>query len=132
MEIIELGKNIELIDFKDIERDQLFIMKKIIGNFVKKVQDKNSDFEKLSIHLKRVHNSEYELLGKLVIKSSVYSSEVVSYNLFYALNETLRKLDADKSAKLRELRKHLGYLETPGLDIMNVEELEEYLEGVYD
>ena len=95
MEIIELGKNIELIDFKDIERDQLFIMKKIIGNFVKKIQDKNNDFEKLSIHLKRVHNSEYEILGKLVIKSNVYSSEVVNYNLFYALNETLRKLEAE-------------------------------------
>ena len=97
MEIIELGKNIELIDFKDIERDQLFIMKKIIGNFVKKVQDKNSDFEKLSIHLKSVHNSEYELLGKLIISGKIYSSEVINYNLFYALNEILRKLETESS-----------------------------------
>ncbi len=95
MEVMELGKNIELIDFDKFERDQLFIAKKIIGNFVKKVQDKNNGFEKLSLHLKKVHNSEYEILGKLIIGSKVYSSEVVSYNLFYTLNETLKKLEAE-------------------------------------
>ena len=92
-EVMELGKNIELIDFKDVERDKFFIIKKIVGNFVKKIQDKNDGFEKLSLHLKKVHNSEYEILGKLMISSNVYHSEVVSYNLFYALNEILRKLE---------------------------------------
>jgi len=95
MEVMELGKSIELIDFKDVERDQFFIIKKIVGNFAKRVQDKNEGFEKLSLHLKRVHNSEYEILGKLVISSRVYSSEVVNYNLFFALNETLKKLEAE-------------------------------------
>jgi len=96
-EVIGLGENIELIDFKEVERDKFFIIKKIVGNFVKKIQDRNNGFEKLSLHLKKVHNSEYELLGKLIVSSKVYSSEVINYNLFYALNETLKKLEAEMS-----------------------------------
>lgn len=96
-EVIELGKNIELIDFKEVERDNFFIIKKIVGNFVKKIQDRNNGFEKLSLHLKKVHSSEYELLGKLMINGNIYSSEVINYNLFYALNEILRKLEAEVS-----------------------------------
>lgn len=97
MEVIELGNSIELVDFKDVERDKFFIIKKIVGNFVKKIQDKNNGFEKLSLHLKSVHNSEYELLGKLIVSGKVFSSEVINYNLFYALNEILKKLEAESS-----------------------------------
>lgn len=94
---MELGNSIELIDFKEIERDQFFIIKKIVGNFVKKIQEKNNGFEKLSLHLKKVHNSEYEILGKLIVNNNEYNSEVINYNLFYALNEILRKLEAESS-----------------------------------
>ena len=97
MEVMELGNSIELIDFKEVERDQFFIIKKIVGNFVKKVQEKNNGFEKLSLHLKKVHNNEYEILGKLIVNNNEYNSEVINYNLFYALNEILRKLEAESS-----------------------------------
>src|SRR3989344_9656854 len=92
-EVMELGSSIELIDFKDVERDKFVVVKKIVGNFVKKLQDKNSGFERLSLHLKRVHGSEYEIMGKLNMAGKMYNSEVIDYNLFYALNEILKKLE---------------------------------------
>jgi len=92
---MELGSNIELIDFKDVERDKMVVIKKVVGNFVKKLQERNSGFEKLSLHLKGVHGSEYEILGKMVSGGKVYHSEVLNYNLFYALNEILKKLETE-------------------------------------
>jgi hypothetical protein len=97
MEVMELGKSIELVDFNDIERDKIVVIKKVVGNFVKRFQDRNSGFERLSLHLKKVHNSEYEILGKLIVNNNEYNSEVVDYNLFYALNEILKKLEAESS-----------------------------------
>ena len=31
-EVMELGSSIELIDFKDVERDKFVVVKKIVGN----------------------------------------------------------------------------------------------------
>ncbi|MBS3135291.1 hypothetical protein J4406_02895 [Candidatus Woesearchaeota archaeon] len=93
MEVIELGSSIELVDFKDVEKDKLIVIKKIVGNFVKKFQDRNSGFERLSLHLKKIHNNEHEIIGKLNMNGNIYHSEVIDYNLFYALNETLKKLE---------------------------------------
>src|SRR3989344_8893430 len=96
-EVMELGSSIELIDFKDVEKDKFVVVKKIVGNFVKKLQDGNSGFERLSLHLKKVHNTEYEIFGKLNISGKMYNSEVMDYNLFYALNEILKKLENESS-----------------------------------
>jgi len=46
-ETIELGGNISLIGFRDVEPGKLIVVKKIVGNFVKKIQDQNKDFEKI-------------------------------------------------------------------------------------
>ena len=92
---MELGNSIELIDFKDIGRDRFVVIKKVVGNFVKKLQDRNSGFEKLSLHLKNIHGSEHEIIGKMISSGKTYHSEVINYNLFYALNEILKKLEAE-------------------------------------
>tara|TARA_Y100000034_G_scaffold117075_1_gene156161 strand:+ start:52 stop:345 length:294 start_codon:yes stop_codon:yes gene_type:complete len=97
METIELGNNIEISGFRDVDRDKFTVVKKVIGNFVKELQDRNSGFERLSLHLKIIHNNEYELIGKLNSGGKMYNSEVINYNLFLALNEILRKLEAETS-----------------------------------
>ena len=97
MEVIEVGKSIELVNFRDVERDKFVVVKKIVGNFVKGIQERYPDFEKLSLNLKTVHNNEYEIFGKLVVGGKMYNSEVVNYNLFYALNEALRKLENESA-----------------------------------
>jgi len=97
MEVIELGDSIELSGFRDIGGDKFIVVKKVVGNFVKKLQDNNTGFERLSLHLKKIHDKEYEILGKLNSSGKMYNSEVINYNLFYALNEVLKKLETESS-----------------------------------
>ena len=97
MEVIELGSSIELIGFRDVERDKFVVIKKVVGNAVKRIQHRYSDFERLRLHLKKVHNNEYEILGKIIISGKEYDSDVINYNLFYALNEILKKLEIELS-----------------------------------
>ena len=85
-EIIQLGGNINLVGFKDIEYEKLVVVKKVVGNFVKKIQDQNKDFQKITVTLEPVHKSKYEIKLHLIINNKDYMSELIDFNLFFALN----------------------------------------------
>ena len=92
--MIELGGNIKLVGFKELEPAQLIVIKKIVGNFAKKLNDHKGTFEELTLDLKSVHNSNHEIHGKIVKEGKVIAAEVTDYNLFFALDKVLKKLDA--------------------------------------
>ena len=92
-----MGNSIELTGFRGIGGDKFIVVKKVVGNFVKRLQNNNSGFEKLGLHLKIIHNNEYGIKGKLNSSGKIYTSEVINYNLFFALNEILKKLEAEAS-----------------------------------
>lgn len=89
---IELGGSINLIGFKDLEPAKLVVVKKIVGNFIKKVQDHHQDFQKITVTMKKVHESKFEVMTHLIIKDKNYTSEVTDFNLFFALNSSLEKI----------------------------------------
>lgn len=90
--MIELGGNIQLTGFKELDPGQLIVVKKIVGNFVRKLSDNKVKVNLLSLVLKDVHDQKYELNGKIDIDGRVVQSEVVDFNLFFALNKVLNKL----------------------------------------
>lgn len=96
--MIELGGNIKLVGFKELEPAKLIVVKKMVGNYARHIHDKMSAFEELSLHLKEIHNTDnqknqkYEIKGKLVINSNPYNAEVSDYNLFFALDKVLNKI----------------------------------------
>ncbi|MBL7147430.1 MAG: hypothetical protein ISS82_01240 [Nanoarchaeota archaeon] len=90
-ERIELGGNINLVGFKDIEQGKLVVVKKIVGNFVKKIQDQNKDFQKVTVTLKPVHESKYEINTHLTINNKDYVADVTDFNLFFTLDKCLEK-----------------------------------------
>ena len=90
--MIELGGNIILSGFKDLEPAQLIVVKKMVGSYVKKMTD-TYDFEKLSLNLKKLHNKQVELHGKIDFKDDTRTAEVDDHNLFFALNRVLDKLE---------------------------------------
>ena len=55
---IELGGNIELSGFKDVDGGSMVILKKVVGNYVRKMNDMTSKFEKLSLNMKVIHEKE--------------------------------------------------------------------------
>jgi len=92
VETIELGGNIKLEGFSDLEPAKLIVVKKITGNYVRKMQEKNQDFEGLNLHLKPVHESKIEVQGKVLVKGKPHNSEITDFNLFFVLDKVLAKL----------------------------------------
>lgn len=89
---MELGGKITLNGFHDLEPAKLIVVKKLTGTYVRKMEEKNKDFEGLSLHLKNVHNSKFELKGKVIVKGKTHNAEVTDFNLFFVLDKVLAKL----------------------------------------
>lgn len=99
MDTVELGGNIQLTGFSEVEPASMVVLKKIIGGYAKRFSERCEKFEKISFTLKPVHKSEhsekYELHGMVVANGKTYTSEVVDRNLFFALSTILKKLESE-------------------------------------
>ncbi len=95
--MIELGGNITLSGFKDLDRDTMIIVKKLVGSYVKKISDKNDKFQSLSLTLKIIHEREtsekYEVHANLTADKQ-YSTEATERNLMIAIDRVFKKIDA--------------------------------------
>jgi len=88
--MIELGGNIKLEGFDNIEQSKLVVIKKIVGNFIKKLEAEN----KVAIILKlSEENSEFKIDAELNLNEQNKISSVTEKNLFFALNNVLTKLN---------------------------------------
>ena len=94
--MIELGGNITLAGFKDIDKAELVVVKKIVGSYARKMSDSVSGFENLTVTLKIVHKTEgsekYEVHGKAMVSGKPAASETTERNLFVALDDVLKKV----------------------------------------
>lgn len=87
-DIIELGGNITLIGFKEVGPAQLVVVKKMIGNYAKKIQEKN-EFNNLSLILKDKTKNELEATLKLGDGDKTSKEETA--NLFFSIDKVLSK-----------------------------------------
>lgn len=96
--MIELGGNIELVGFREIDPQSLVVVKKIVGNYAKRFNDL-APVEKLTMSLKTVHEREsselYELQTKLICKGKTANSSVTDRNLFFAIDASLKKIEKE-------------------------------------
>ncbi|MDP7115897.1 MAG: hypothetical protein QF915_02470 [Candidatus Woesearchaeota archaeon] len=92
---INLGPQIEMVHFKQIERGSMPVIKKIVGHGVKLLSEKAPKFERMKITLKKVHSGhgQYELHGQAIIAGKPITSEVTNRNLFFALSDLLKKIE---------------------------------------
>lgn len=89
---LELGGNIVLVGFKETDPAEMIVIKKVVGNYSRKISEKNKDFKKLIVTLKGLHgNRRFEVTAKLDA-DKLYSSEVTEYNLFFAVDSSLKKI----------------------------------------
>ena len=92
---VELGGNISLTGFSELEPANMIVLKKIVGNYARKMSDALKDFQKLSLTMKKIHEREksekYELHAKLVADRT-YVSEVIDRNLYVAVDSALKKI----------------------------------------
>ncbi len=92
--MLELGGNIQLSGFSDLEPAKLIVVKKMVGNHVKRLDTLNQKMSLLHLTLKHVHSSnQFEISGKLDLDGKIQQSESTDYNLFFAINKVLKGLE---------------------------------------
>ena len=92
---IQLGGSITLNGFSDLSGGDMIIIKKIVGNHVKRITELTKDFKEIKISLKPVHEVEeskkYEFHVNLTADKQ-YNSEVTEFNLYIGLDKVLKKI----------------------------------------
>ena len=100
-DIMQLGGNIELSGFKDIDGASMVVLKKIIGNHVRRMTEISDKFESLKVTMKPVHETEksekYEIHAQLMNDGKPIVSEVIERNLFVAVDDALKKVISEIS-----------------------------------
>jgi len=98
--VIELGGNIVLVGFRELDPAKLVVVKKVVGNYVKKLSNESTNLEKLTITMKMIGNEQKtELHGKLINNGAVITSEATEMNLFFALDGVLKGILAQMKKK---------------------------------
>lgn len=97
---LELGGNIELSGFKELIPGSMTIIKKIVGTYAKKYADILDDFEKLQLHCKPIHKTtkdakNFHLDAKIIHGGKVVTSKTENRNIFHAIDDALKKLEAE-------------------------------------
>ena len=96
MDSFALGGKITLAGFSGLGRSDMVIIKKMVGNFLKKAEDGASGPVRLNITLKPVHetgtNRKYQFSGLIDNNGNIKQAQIIDYNLFFALNKVLDKL----------------------------------------
>jgi len=92
-DLVSLGGNIELVGFSKVESLRQIVLKKIIGNYVRQIQDKRKDYEKLSITLLEQDN-DCKVKVELKLGANILVSESVDCNVFMAADSALKKIIA--------------------------------------
>lgn len=94
--VIELGGNITLVGFKDLGYAELVVVKKVIGNYARKISDRHP-FDSLKLAVKPIHKTtneitKFELKIELAADGKHYHSEIVEHNIFIGLDKILKKI----------------------------------------
>jgi ribosome-associated translation inhibitor RaiA len=96
--MIELGGNITLVGFKEMHHTELVVVKKMVGNYVRKIAG-NEQVNELRLVLKPIHKTDeasmkYDLKATLDLNGKIYNSEVIEFNLYVGIDEILKKLES--------------------------------------
>ena len=86
--MIELGGNIKLKGFNELDNPNLIIVKKIVGNYTKRLTEENEDFKELILELKSAKEN-FKINAELLNKSGSTKSNSDESNLFFAISSAL-------------------------------------------
>jgi hypothetical protein len=85
--MIELGGGIKLDGFEVIEPSLLIVVKKVIGNYAKKMSEQIPSFKEVLVSV----SEKYKIKATLVANSEYHSISNNS-NLFFALDQALNEI----------------------------------------
>ena len=88
--MIKLGGNIVLEGCDDLEPATLIVLKKMVGNYARKISDKNA-FDELNIKLEP-SDGKCKISASIIRTGSQDKRESENVNMFFALNDALKDL----------------------------------------
>ncbi|HOI19092.1 MAG TPA: hypothetical protein PLX15_04495 [Candidatus Woesearchaeota archaeon] len=92
---IMLGEMIELTGFSVFDRSEMIIIKKLIGNYVRKFIDYEKGFSSLKLTAKKVHEREKSVIFEFHLMITLSQGNPITIdssarNAFMALDEILK------------------------------------------
>jgi len=92
--MIELGGNIKLDGFNSVDPPTIIVVKKMVGNYAKKISDNITQVDELLIDLKEsdMENKIFRLNATLTSEEEKFDSEVQDINLFFALDKAMQEI----------------------------------------
>ena len=91
--MIELGGNIKLDGFSDVDPSTLIVIKKLVGNYARRVQERVCKFDELV--LERRLGSEVTLHARVRGEKDLVA-EASDQNLFFAMEKVFSSLMGNK------------------------------------
>jgi hypothetical protein len=88
--MIELGGNIKLEGFHNVDAASLIIIKKIVGNYAKKMQEQSPSFQELTLLMNQTSNA-INIQAQLKAEKTS-NAQVSEANLFFAVDKALAEL----------------------------------------
>ncbi len=87
---IELGGDITLEGFDDLDGGELVVVKKIVGRYARRMSDNAESYDGLTVSVKKDDN--FELTAEMEHDDGKYTSEVENDNLYMGLDEALQNI----------------------------------------
>ncbi|MBT3262356.1 hypothetical protein HN992_00790 [Candidatus Woesearchaeota archaeon] len=94
--MIELGGNIKLKGFSEIDNASLIVIKKIVGNYAKKLAETTDDFQNLILSLESKTPKDFKINIEFQKTSENLNSEIQGENLFFTLSKALEGIKTKK------------------------------------
>lgn len=92
--MIELGGNIKLKGFTELDAATLIVVKKIVGNYTKKLSTHHPDFDELLLELSQQEDRTFNINANFNKKTGNVSHEADGSNIFFALSRALEGVNA--------------------------------------
>ena len=94
---LKLGGNIELTGFDLLNNNEMVVVKKIVGNYVRKLEGHCSDFNGVKLTMKPLHHTEqkikkFELHGQVFNGGQVVPASLTEHNVYVGVDAVFKKL----------------------------------------
>ncbi len=95
-EDLKLGGSIVLSGFGEVDGASMIVLKKIVGNHVRRITEITNNFENITLHLKKTHDTGnsaiFEIQAKAMDSGKPIAADVSDRNLFVATDSVLKKI----------------------------------------
>lgn len=93
-DVHELGGGIVLLGFNALDKDEQYIIKKIVGSYVEGFSNSISDYTSLEVEFDR-NGDVFDIKAKLITDSGIIKKVEKKKNVFVGLDKALKEVKKD-------------------------------------